>query len=195
MIGSHNSFTFKKSVNKLFNIFKCFWQCQNKSLQEQYESGVRFFDIRIYRKDKSHWGIAHGLVNLYGGFDTIETILHYMASIFPEAYYRILLEKGDNSVVETFEDEVADAITALGNYSKLYEAIIKQNWKIVYHNDHKEFIIHDYCYTPILTGESFWYNIKHFKLSSIKSYAKKHNPKITEDLKNDQITVHFMDFI
>lgn len=199
MIGSHNSFTFKNSPNWLFNKFNYFWRCQNKTMREQYDAGVRFFDIRVYRKDDAHWGLAHGLVNLYGGFDTISTLLIYMITQFPEAYFRVLLEKGDDSIVKVFTGEVSDALASLStpftNRSKLYQAIIKSGWNIIYSNPNEEFIIHDYCYTPILTGKSFWYNVKHFKFSSIKKYAKKHNPKITQEMIDDPKEIHFMDFV
>lgn len=194
MIGSHNSLTFKASNNWLFNQFEWLWKCQHKSLQEQYENGVRFFDIRVYQKDPGHWGFAHGMVNLYGGFDTVRTILLYMNSIFPEAYFRVVLEKGNKKTIQKFKEEVAQAIEDFSGKTRLYQAIIKSGWEIVYCSE-KEFIIKDYCYTPILTGESFWYNLKHLKLSSIKKYAKKHNPTVSQEIINDPVEVHFMDFV
>lgn len=194
MIGSHNSFTFKNATCKLYNVLNRFWRCQNKSLQEQYAEGVRFFDLRVFRKDDLHWGLAHGLVNLYGGYDTIYTLMYYMVTQFPEAYFRVILEKGDSSAVKIFEDEVSDAVTAFAEHSHFYQAIIKSNWKILY-TSNKEFIFHDFCYTPILTGENWLYNLKHFKLSSIKNYAKKHNPKITQEMKDDKTNIYFMDFV
>lgn len=195
MIGSHNSFTFKKSTRRLFNAFKCFWRCQDKTIQEQYNAGVRFFDLRVYHKSSHAWGIAHGLVNLYGGFGTVEAILYYMHGQFPDAHFRLILEKGSDNDEEEFKDQVADAVTAFDCHTKLYEAIIKSGWKIVYHNPAKEFIIKDYCYTPILSGKSFWYNLTHFKFATIKGYAKKHNPVIIEEMITDPVTVHFMDFV
>lgn len=194
MVGSHNSFTFKNATCKLYNVFKSFWRCQDKSLHEQYDAGVRFFDLRVFRKDERHWSLAHGLVNLYGGYDTIYTLMFYMMTQFPDAHFRVVLEKGDSNVEKIFEDEVADAITALADRVHLYQAIIKSNWKILY-TSNQEFIFHDFCYTPVLSGESFWYNVKHFKLSSIKKYAKKHNPGITQEMKNDETNIYFMDFV
>lgn len=194
MIGSHNSFTFKKSTNSLFNLFSGCWKCQNKTLTQQYEAGVRFFDLRVFRKDDTHWGLAHGLVNLSGGYDTITTLLMIMHSSFPEAYFRVILEKGSSDDKKLFKDEIADAIVDLKGVTKIYQAIIKSNWEIVY-SSNKEFIMKDYCYTPVLSGKSFWYNLTHIKLSTIKKWAKKHNPEITQELIDDPVVVHFMDFI
>ena len=63
MLGSHNTFTYGKIRNKwnpvnwILNIWS---KCQSISEVEQYEKGVRFFDIR-FRPDEKY--IRHGLVS------------------------------------------------------------------------------------------------------------------------------------
>jgi hypothetical protein len=58
-IATHNSATGEKAFfpTRLFNLFS---MCQNKTLIEQYNVGVRFFDIRI-KKNNRGWICAHGL--------------------------------------------------------------------------------------------------------------------------------------
>lgn len=58
-IATHNSATGNKSYSwtSLFTIFS---KCQNKTLVEQYNVGVRYFDIRV-KKTKRGWVCAHGL--------------------------------------------------------------------------------------------------------------------------------------
>ena len=42
MIGSHNSYTYLKAVNKpIFNKFTKYWRCQYKSIKEQKEDETR----------------------------------------------------------------------------------------------------------------------------------------------------------
>ena len=58
MIASHDTFTYDKPINLLFNLFSIFWRCQKLDIASQYNKGVRIFDIRVARhKDK--WVAAH----------------------------------------------------------------------------------------------------------------------------------------
>lgn len=56
-LGSHNSWSFGKT--KWF--IPAFWaKCQNLNIQEQYDYGVRLFDLRLRRKQDKTWGVSHG---------------------------------------------------------------------------------------------------------------------------------------
>ena len=96
MIGSHDTFTYEKSTSWINNNCKKWWKTQNKDIFEQYKFGVRFFDIRVYR-DNCCWRTCHGKVNLRTTFNTLEDICKWMNINFPEAIYRIVLEKGDTT--------------------------------------------------------------------------------------------------
>ena len=80
MKGSHNTMTYQTPTNLLGFLLKWTARCQSKNLKEQYKSGVRYFDIRLY-VSKNHVKFAHGLVN-YGSFYDSEVL-------------NILAKKGD----------------------------------------------------------------------------------------------------
>lgn len=191
MIATHNSFTYKRSTNKLFEYFNCFWRCQTKTIKEQFDSGVRFFDIRVYKK-KDSWNFAHGLVNLYGGVNSLEVLYRYLCMTFPSVKCRLILEKGDSSTFIEEINSLKDKYESFGNV--VYQCIIKKGWEIIY-SSNEDFQIIDYCYTPIISNKSLLYNLTHFKISTIKRYAKKHNPIITQKMKEDVHVIYFMDFI
>ena len=47
MIGSHNSATYLKEKSWWMTILRPWTRCQTKTLREQYNSGIRYFDFRI----------------------------------------------------------------------------------------------------------------------------------------------------
>lgn len=102
MIGSHDTFTYLEPCNPILNLGKRWWRTQCKSIEEQYRFGIRFFDIRVYLDKDMHWRYCHGIVNFNKYERTINNICLYMKNYFPEAIYRIVLEKGNNSVRELF---------------------------------------------------------------------------------------------
>lgn len=94
MIGSHDSFTNLPSTNPVFNLFTRLWRTQCLSIGEQYNAGVRFFDIRVCRH-RGKWSSCHGLARLNDSqYSTLDEICDYMDECFPEALYRIVLERG-----------------------------------------------------------------------------------------------------
>lgn len=95
MIGSHNSFTYLPSTNWLYNRFQRLWRTQCKSIEEQYKFGIRFFDIRVY-KEGNMWRLCHGAVNLsYYRLFSLHSLCNLFDTCYPDALYRIILEKGD----------------------------------------------------------------------------------------------------
>lgn len=52
----------------------------------------------------------------------------------------------------------------------------------------------DYTYIPFYSNLSFWQNIKRMNwFSTIKKWSKKHNPTITQEMKDAVNIVYFMD--
>lgn len=123
MIGSHDSFTCEKSTSFIYNNGKRWWKTQEKSIQEQYNFGIRFFDIRIYR-DNNKWRTCHGKVNLKTTFNCIDEICQWMASNCPKAIYRIVLEKGDT---DEFIKQAEHCL--LIKYPNLWRMDIKESGK------------------------------------------------------------------
>lgn len=184
MIGSHNSYSYLNPTESVYNSVSGLWRCQTKTIQEQYNAGVRYFDVRV-RKDGNFWRVCHGIVDFTLKFPSLENICLLFQNM-EGAKLRLILESG----------EVCDFETNIKSLSKKYSCLvfscIKDGWRVII--DKGNTII-DYTYTPWLTGESFWHNIKRFNFfSSIKSWAAKHNPSLMpEMLTSDE--VHFMDYV
>lgn len=185
MIGTHNSFTYLSPKKKIFKLFSFLWRTQTKSIKEQILGGVTYFDIRVKRNYKDcTWQVCHGLVDFNKTFESIEEII----STFNPYKVRILLEKGNYNDEILFIKELNKCLDC----PNLSFAGIKRGWKVIINKDP---IIKDYTYTPWLSNLSFWENIKRGNFfSTIKKWAKKHNPKITIELVNDEV-VHFLDYL
>ena len=59
-IATHNSGTGESGGGVISFFGSPFSKCQSKTLVEQYNAGVRLFDLRV-RKHKGKWVFAHGL--------------------------------------------------------------------------------------------------------------------------------------
>ena len=201
MLASHDSFTYCKPTNPLFNLISIFWKCQKLNIDEQYKLGVRIFDVRVYRY-KNKWGFAHGSArfnDIY--FDLLLSICEYFDKHYKNSIIRIYLE--DN--VNNKNEEILNRFLVEANHVfTLYKPMIWEigthfPWKTYYRNNNLPFIEIKEYYCHLFnwnTDKSFWYNIKHIDWTSwcLPLYAKKHNPYITQEMINDD-TMHIMDYI
>lgn len=54
MLGSHNSFSYLTPTKWWMKLLTPWSKCQNKTITEQYNTGVRYFDVRVaFNKDGS----------------------------------------------------------------------------------------------------------------------------------------------
>lgn len=65
ILGSHNSWSFRTPTQWWLKPLRFTAQCQDLSLEEQYNFGVRCFDLRIRFDKKNNPIIAHGIIE-YG---------------------------------------------------------------------------------------------------------------------------------
>lgn len=188
MLGTHNSYTYLTAKCKFLEQFSFLWRCQIKTIHAQKESGVEYFDIRVRRdilhlkdKDQPVWRICHGIIDFDLTFNSLEELLEQ----FLTYKVRLVLERGNT---EDFIKEVEK----IKECPWLSYACIKKDWKIIVNRD--PYLI-DYTYAPWLSWLSFWENIKRFNFfSTIKSWAKKHNPIVNDIIKKDQNTIYFIDY-
>ena len=96
MIGTHDSFTYLKAKHKIYELFSFLWRTQTKSLEEQIENGVTYFDIRVHRTKDNQWELCHGLVNFDKSYQSLVTLLKELARF----NVRLILEKS------TKQDEI-----------------------------------------------------------------------------------------
>ncbi len=197
MLASHNSKTFNKATNKIFELFNFIWRCQDKSLQDQYARGVRFFDIRVYRKSSNDaWGYCHGLVNVYGGAGDLKALLHLLKIVYPDVKCRIILEKYKNQeTLDLFKSEVQKLLdTTPDVYDIVQQFIIKPGWVIVWNNDKMNYNIIDKSWVPFTSDKPKWKQLSWKMFSNPKRWAKKHN-NITNEEINDKNVIYFYDFV
>ena len=155
MIGSHNSFTYLKPSCWIFRLFSRWWKTQNKNLDEQYALGVRMFDIRVY-KHKGLWQFCHGIVNLKSqGFSSLKDICEYMSSFYPDAIYRIVLEKGNvlEFVKDIYTDDSNKSLTEL--FPNLWRVDVKrfELWNGYVCNNNQSLYDRGYLFALVNTWE------------------------------------------
>ena len=93
--GSHNSMSYLKPLNIWYRIFSFLFRCQVKTIDEQYDSGVRVFDIALFRKSNGKGCFKSGNV-IYDAFSFYEP-------------FNILNKKGDCYVRLTLEETKKDS--------------------------------------------------------------------------------------
>ena len=122
-IGTHDSGTGEKGKGLISFLVTPFSKTQGKTLQEQYESGCRLFDIRL-RYIKGAWRCAHGL---WYTKKTAEEIFEELNS-FPEQVIVQITYEGKGKKKEEFIDFV--------HYLKLkYPLVLYGNISIKYGKD------------------------------------------------------------
>lgn len=62
ILASHNSWSFHPPKNWWMRPFSFVAKCQSKNIKEQYETGVRLFDLRVRFDKKGEPILAHGLM-------------------------------------------------------------------------------------------------------------------------------------
>lgn len=187
MIGSHNSISYYKPVKFWQRIFLPWARCQNKTLQEQYDLGVRYFDIRVKLID-GYWHFVHNQEDF--GYIHPGTIAGLFNGIFsketetPEPIYlRILLDERktpDNP--EQYKVEFIELLSYISNqlnsYIHIDEARVFWDWSII--NDFSEQLFMQYEYHVSLSGK--WYEyIFGTKLFAMRNNSKKFDKDIWKD--------------
>ena len=79
MIGSHNTLSYLPPKNLLGKITRLWNKCQDKTIEEQFNSGVDYFDIRIDFYSDNNWHFVHNKVD-YGVVN--DNIWKYIINIF-----------------------------------------------------------------------------------------------------------------
>lgn len=176
MKGSHNTMTYQKPTNLLGILLKWTAKCQSKNLKEQYQSGVRYFDIRLY-VSKNYVKFAHGLVN-YGSFYDSE-VLNILAK--KGVKFRLILEKGDKKKFKKIVDGLLD-----NGWGDQIHYIVddKKSWNVIWKNPNISLITKDYYPTYPKDGTI--------------PYPKKHNEKyniVFNDWERDKNKVVLYDFV
>lgn len=189
MIGSHNTFTYLPCDSKLIEGQSRFWRCQDLTFAEQYNFGVRYFDIRVFRTEKNGrkvWQAAHGEAELKKTWTNLKSVCN-MVKALNGAKFRIILEKGNQDDIDEFAKQINELAP---KYPQLDWAVVKNGWIQVYiSEDHPAW--HEYSYEDWSVGNI----IKNLASYPIKEHAIKENPTITEYMLKSKDEVWLMDFV
>lgn len=137
-IATHNSATGERSKNFFHALFTPFAKCQDKTIREQYDCGVRYFDLRV---DKD-LVLCHGL---WKANKTLIDILTEIGRFEEEVYITVTIErkystKVNNDLCERIRKAVN--LRSRGKAKLVYIAQKKPKWNI----------LHAYQSVPIVTA-------------------------------------------
>lgn len=182
MIGSHDTYTFEKPILGIWNASKRLWKTQCKTIDEQYNYGVRMFDVRVARTINGKWVACHGVVNFHKHWDKLEDICKMFSINYPEAIYRIVLEKGGKLVQKKFKKEAKNLCK---KYPNLWRIDIKSTkyWLGGVDNNNQNLYDRGYKFALVNTWEPPCHEehgtltIKNLFSFNIKDEAKSKNEK------------------
>ena len=184
MLGSHNSLTYLKSNN----LFKSWAKCQEINYLQQYNLGVRCFDVRI-KFEKGQPKIVHNNVDYKGGKEVLDSLYKFMDSK-GDCYLRLILDvrstpKNEDVLVGMFKQYILYVQTYFPNI-KFIEARTYWDWQ-------------NYCdvvFSVIEKHASVAGKVGVFKKP--KDYAKNNNTTIREEYEEilqSGVEVLLIDFV
>lgn len=183
IIGSHNSMTYLNPKYIWGWVMIPFARCQSKSWMEQYNAGIRCFDLRVKidRLDNC-FTFAHGLLMLKGSvISTIQDIVRVAKGDNNTVYFRIIYEgKFRNNDDKNRFVELCSMLDKL--YGNFFEGREKKGWNLVY----------DFEYKPKLTQyvSSMAPDVRWYEKAIPWLYAKRKNK---DNIPCEDITLY--DFI
>lgn len=181
MIASHNSMSYLRGKGFFNNLFSRFWRCQDKTITEQINSGVKFFDLRVM-STKLGMRFACGKIELVG--ESVNNVIDLLEE--KKLHYRVIFERGN---VNNFMNWVG-YMTNLRRVSHCIDFSVKKNntFNIVKYQKNDFVLIDNSFFAYIPTG-------KDTKLClTPKSWAKEYN-SITKWKRYEKNRVYFYDFV
>lgn len=144
-IATHNSATGERSKNLLHALFTPFSKCQDKTIREQYDAGVRYFDLRV---DKD-LVLCHGL---WKANKTLIDILTEIGRFEEEVYITVTIERKYSTKVNIgLCERICKAVNlrSRGKAKLVYIAQKKPKWNIL-HAYRSAPIVKNYLSVPTL---------------------------------------------
>ena len=103
-IATHNSVTGERGYGFLSWIVAPFSMCQSKTLEEQYNAGCRYFDIRYrWSERRNTYVCAHGLWEAKKTLQEVLNELQDIARSHNDSVYIMLTYEGECEVNEALE--------------------------------------------------------------------------------------------
>jgi hypothetical protein len=172
MLGSHNSMSYLPPSNLWGKITKRWGKCQDKTIHEQYEAGVRYFDIRV-KLVNNHWRFVHNNVDYsYFSYSYLDDILESATKDKNTIYFRILLDERKQPMAwENYANRFRRLVKLFKAYieDNSYNAVIDS--AIIYW-DWEDILVHSVAVTEIHASVSASW--KEYILGT-KAFAEQHN--------------------
>lgn len=89
ILGSHNSWSYLSAKDWYMKPFRFIAQCQDLDIKQQYELGVRCFDLRV-QFDKKNIYVVHGFMKFKISFSKLCEDLEWLSNMEEQVYIRIL---------------------------------------------------------------------------------------------------------
>lgn len=125
-LGTHNSMTYLPLKNWWMYPFNWLAKCQSKTIEEQFNKGIRVFDIRI-SYDKNSPVFKHGLARYKGN---VYSILRWLDNKNESIKIRLILETNKEDKIKEC-NFISDCYRFIAFYKNLtfYEGRRKFDWK------------------------------------------------------------------
>lgn len=185
MLGSHNSLSYLpiKGWRKILSLWT---KCQSKTIEEQYNSGVRYFDLRVRKVGKEGWWYCHNNTIFVPVMEHKE-ILEYL--IEKKVYVRIILDvRMKPKEASEYKTDFLDLVYWLIHKGmKVDSAIVYWDWIDYFHNNITQYEYHSSVSAP-------WYKY----ILGTKWFAKHYNEKYLKENESKVLSeddVILMDYV
>ena len=148
ILGSHNSMTYLRPRRWWMRLFRIFGRCQNKTIQQQFDSGVRCFDLRVSHTTNDGWSFSHGLIDYRLPADFTEapdipnplnypvhsvlSLLNSLATDSDPVYIRFILEKINHVYDPALFQGLCEAIQKMYRHLTFIGGVYKNTWQQLY---------------------------------------------------------------
>lgn len=176
MLGSHNSFSYLTPTKWWMKLLTPWSKCQNKTIAEQYNAGVRYFDVHIAFNKNGSIRLVHNWIEYPSSelFEALRTLNNKSG-----VHLRILLDmrkkpKGAENTADTlrwfygFVDYIMQNTTI-----NIDKAIVFWNWKHIIDNG----IEITECHASV---SAKWYEY----IGGLECWAELHNNNILTSKSN-----------
>ena len=196
ILGTHNSLTYAEPTTRLGRLLNTTSQCQELSIQEQYDYGVRYFDIRINRKSTN---AKHGLVAYQVSVPQVLCLLNKLSTKEDPIYVSLSYENSLFERKSKYEKWFKEAYSALvSSYRNIVftGGYAKHPWRKVIdvpavemNEKYWEFGNYRWEATTKDKIKKFFINLFHF---SPKYWAEKNNMTYKKEYENSNLMLDFV---
>ena len=191
LVGSHNSFSYLPPKQWYLRPFAWIARCQNLNIQEQWNQGVRYFDIRIrFKVDKVISG--HGLIDYdVNVLDWLEYLNKRAESENQECVVRLMLETKGEAYDNRFKRYVRGLKSFYPNLI-FVGGLRKEPFEVIAEVDS---VPEEHCYQLFQDygAKTWWQKLKGIKFPYPRYWAKRKNNEYRQKSKDGVYTI--LDFV